>query len=190
MQATRAGNLIYSPAARRFHWWTVALVFIIFPLGIAMTYRGDTLNIWDSLTNNMYSAHKLLGFVILWLTLARLFYRLRNGAPADEPTLEWWEKAASHLTHWGLYALLILVPIGGWLAVSLYGARDVFGLFSLPPLAAVDQDKATLVFTMHKLGAMLIALLVAGHIGAALFHQFIRKDGVLRRMLPSLGRQR
>lgn len=189
MEATRAGDLVYSPAARRFHWWTVALVFIMIPLGIAMTYRGGTLNVWDGLTNNMYSTHKLLGFVLLWLTLGRLFYRLRNGAPADEPTLEWWERAASHATHWGLYALLIVVPVGGWLGVSLYDSRDVFGLFSLPPLASVNQDKSTLVFTMHKLGAVLIALLVLAHIGAALFHHVIRKDGVLRRMVPALNRR-
>lgn len=188
MEATR-GAPIYSPTARKFHWWTVVLVFIMLPLGFAMTYRGDDLNIWDDLTNNMYSTHKLLGFVVLWLTLARLYYRLRNGAPADEPTLEWWEKAASHLTHWGLYALLILVPIGGWLGVSLYGARDIFGLFNLPPLASVNQDKATSVLLMHKLGAVLIALLVAAHVGAALFHYLIRKDGVLRRMLPTVGRR-
>ena len=120
--------------------------------------------------------------------VARLVYRLRNGAPPDEPTLATWQKGASHATHWGLYALLILVPIGGWLGVSLYGAREIFGLFSLPPLAAQNQDRAEAIFNLHKLGAFVILLLVATHIGAALFHYFIRKDGVLRRMLPSLDK--
>ena len=141
------------------------------------------------LTNALYSAHKLIGFTIFWLMIARLVFRLRNGAPADVPTLTWWEKAASHATHWGLYALLIGVPLGGWLGVSLYGARDIFGVFSLPPIATVDQKASETVFALHGLGAFLILLLAAAHIGAGLFHYFIRKDGVLRRMWPGLGQR-
>jgi cytochrome b561 len=180
----------YSPTARRLHWWTVALVAIMIPLGFAMTYRGNTLNIWDATTNALYSSHKLIGFLILWLMLARLVYRLRHGAPADEPTLEPWQKAASHVTHWALYALLILLPIGGWLGVSLYGARDIFGLFSLPPLAAVDQKASETVLFFHGVGAKVLVALIGAHVGAALFHYIIRKDGVLARMLPGLRRDR
>ena len=62
-------------------------------------------------------------------------------------------RAPSHATHWLLYLLLIAVPIGGWLGVSYYGARDVFGLFSLPALTAENQDTATKVFYYHFLGA-------------------------------------
>ena len=121
--------LVYSAPARKFHWVIAALVLIMLPLGFAMTYRGNTLNVWDGTTNAMYSSHKLIGFIILWLMIARLAYRIRNGAPPDEPGLETWQKAASHATHWALYGLLILVPLGGWLGVSLYGARDIFELF-------------------------------------------------------------
>ena len=180
---------VYNPTARRLHWVTVALVAIMIPLGIVMTYRGNDLNIWDGTTQAMYSMHKLIGFTILWLVIARLIYRLRNGAPADEPTLEWWQRAASHLTHWGLYALLILMPIGGWIGVSLYGARDIFGIVNLPALTAVDQKASETVFFLHKLGAFALIGLRAAHVGAAIFHHVIRKDGVLTRMLPKLKRR-
>jgi cytochrome b561 len=179
---------VYSPQARHYHWLTAGLIFIMLPLGFYMAYRGNTLNIWDATTNNLYSLHKLLGMVILVLVIFRLAYRIRNGAPPDEPTLEWWQKGASHATHWGLYALLILMPLGGWLGVSLYGARDIFGLFSLPALAAQDQAAASKVLYLHFLGGLAILGLVGAHIGAALFHHLIRKDGVLRRMLPGLKR--
>lgn len=182
--------LVYSPTARKFHWWTVALVAIMIPLGFYMTYRGNTLNVWDGTTNALYSLHKLFGFVILWLVVARLVYRFRNGAPADEPTLEWWQKLASHVTHWALYGLLLAVPLLGWLGVSRYGARDIFGIVSLPPLAPVNQDAATFIFLLHEIGGKLIILLVAAHVGAALFHFVIRKDGVLARMLPGLGQKK
>jgi cytochrome b561 len=178
---------VYSPAARQFHWLTVAAVFVMIPLGLAMDYRGNDLNIWDGLTNGMYSLHKLIGFVVLWLVLARLVYRLTKGAPPDEPTLEGWQKALSHLTHWGLYALLLWMPLTGWFAVQYYGATGIFDLFSLPSFVAKDSARSETVFLLHKIGAGAIILLIGAHVGAALFHYFIRKDGVMRRMLPGVG---
>jgi cytochrome b561 len=189
MAGETSSNATYSPAARRFHWWTVAFLLIQIPVGLYMSYRGNVQGIFDATTNFLYSWHKLLGMVILVLVLARLIYRLTRGAPADEPTLEWWQKGASHATHWGLYLLLIAVPIGGWIGVSLYPALDVFGLFSLPGLVAPNQDAAAKIFYFHFLGALAIVLLVGMHVGAALFHYFIRKDGVLMRMLPAAGKR-
>ncbi len=186
---TEAGtDLVYAPTARRFHWAVVGLVAIMIPLGFYMVWRGETTQ-FDATTGRLYDLHKLIGFIILWVMLARLVYRLRNGAPPDEPTLEWWQKAGAHLTHWGLYAMLIAMPIGGWIGVSLYGARGIFGLFSLPPLTGVDQDASATVFLLHKWGAILICLMIGAHVGAAIFHHFIRKDGVLRRMLPGLAKR-
>jgi cytochrome b561 len=180
---------VYSPAARQFHWITVGFLAVMIPLGLAMDYRGNHLNIWDGLTNGMYSLHKLLGFTVLWLVVARLVYRFRNGAPPDEPTLEPWQKLASHLTHWGLYALLIYMPLTGWIAVQLYGATGIFDLFSLPSFVAKNQPASEFAFTLHKIGAAAIILLIGAHVGAAMFHYFIRKDGVLRRMWPGIGKR-
>lgn len=177
---------VYSPVARRFHWITVAAVFVMIPLGLGMTYRGNTLDIWDGLTNGLYSAHKLLGFLVLWLTAGRLTYRLLRGAPPDEPTLAWWQKAASHLVHWALYGLLLIVPLFGWIGVSLYPALTIFDLFNLPALTGPNEEVAKRVLALHGWLAMLLGLAIAGHIVAALSHHFIRKDGVLRRMLPGL----
>lgn len=184
---TGAGQApVYSPMARRFHWITVAAVFVMVPLGFAMSYRGNTLNIWDGVTDALYSSHKLIGFLLLWLTASRLIYRLVHGAPPDEPTLEWWQKAGSHLLHWALYGLLLIVPLLGWIGVSLFPSLMVFNLFGLPPLASPDEVAAKRVLALHGWLAILLALLVCAHIGAALFHHVIRKDGVLRRMLPSV----
>lgn len=177
----------YSPAARSFHWWTVAFIAAQLPLGVYMVYRGDATS-FDALTGKLYDAHKLIGFVLLWLVVVRLIYRLTHGAPPDEPTLRWYEKAAANATHWTLYLLLLAVPLLGWLGVSLYGARSIFGIMSLPALATENQDAATRVFTFHKFAAFAIMALAAMHIGAALFHFVIRKDGVLQRMLPGLRR--
>ena len=177
---------VYSAAARHMHWATAGAVVIMVPLGLAMTYRGNTLNIWDGLTDALYSSHKLLGFLVLWLVAGRLAYRLLKGAPPDEPTLLWWQKVGSHLLHWLLYGLLLVVPVLGWVGVSLYPSLTVFGLFDLPALAKPNEDLATSVLTVHGKLAIVMALLACAHVGAALYHHLIRRDGVLRRMLPRL----
>jgi cytochrome b561 len=178
---------IYSPPARRFHWWTVALILVQVPLGLYMSYRGNVQGIFDDLTNNLYSSHKLIGITIFLVVVARLAYRLTHGAPADEPTLEWWHKAASHFNHWGLYLLLLVTPIAGYIGISQYPALNIFGI-PLPGIVAADQDAASRTFLIHFWLAFTLVAFVAVHIGAALYHYVIRKDNVLTRMLPSLRR--
>jgi cytochrome b561 len=176
----------YSPVARAFHWVTAALIAVQVPIGIIMVYRGNTLNIWDATTNNLYSTHKLVGFILLWLILARVAYRLWKGAPAPEPTLQSWQHHGSRVVHTSLYVLLIVMPILGWLGVSLYPALEIFGLFSLPALTAADQETAARVLAAHAILAWILIALIAGHVTMALYHHFVRGDNVLRRMLKEL----
>jgi cytochrome b561 len=181
------GHATYTVAARRFHWWTALLVAAQVPLGLFMVRYGAATDFAEP-TGKLYDAHKLMGLLILLVALARLAYRLARGAPADEPTLEPWQKVLSHLTHWAIYALLIVVPCLGWLAISYYGPFEPFGL-RLPVWAAQDDAKATQAFHWHRLAAYALVLCVGMHVGAALFHYVIRRDGVLARMWVKAGRR-
>ncbi|MEZ5842638.1 MAG: cytochrome b [Hyphomicrobiaceae bacterium] len=185
-RGTGGAGLIYSPPARAMHWLTVLLLMIQIPLGIVMV-RYAYATEFKAPSGQMYDAHKLLGLVILAVVAVRLAYRLMNGAPPDEPTLEPWQKLVSHLTHWAIYALLLAVPVLGWLAISYYGPFAPFGI-KLPALVAENQDRATIVFKIHMAAALALTALIAMHVGAALFHHVVRKDGVLARMLPGLKR--
>lgn len=173
----------YSRTARTLHWATVVFVLCQIPVGLIMRGRAER-NVWDGLTNTLYSSHKLAGLTVLALVAARLVYRLVHGAPPDEPTIEPWQKVVSHVVHWALYALLLAVPLLGWLGISLYPALDIFGLFKVPGLVAPNQPKSEVAFFWHKIGAFTLIGLVAMHFGAAMFHAIVRKDGVLRRMWP------
>lgn len=177
----------YSAGARHFHWWTVALIAIQLPLGVVMTKYAESTNFAPP-TGQMYDTHKLLGMLILLFVIARLAYRVLHGAPGDEPTLEPWQRIISHVTHWAIYALLLIVPLLGWLATSAYGPFRPFGI-PLPGLLGENQDLATTLYGFHKGAAIALFVLLGMHIGAALFHYVIRKDGVLNRMWPGLPRR-
>jgi cytochrome b561 len=182
----RAGR--WSGLARAFHWTTAVVVVLMLASGFVMTWRGNDLNIWDGLTNNLYSAHKLLGFCLLWFVVLRIARRLLGPVPAPDPTLPAWQQAAATTNHVLLYALLLAMPLLGWRIASLYPALELFGTVTLPALGGPDPtpDKAqyTAFAGWHETGAWLIIALVALHTAAALYHRFVRRDGVFGRMWP------
>jgi cytochrome b561 len=179
----------YSASARLLHWLTALLIMVQIPLGVVMSYRGNVLNLWNYTTDFLYSAHKSLGFVLLILVVIRLLVRMIAGSPPPEPGLERWQMRIARANHAGLYLLLLAVPALGWFGASLFPALEVFGVISLPSISGADRAASDTVFTLHGLAALLLVALVALHVGAALHHHFIRRDGVLRRMLPYTGRR-
>lgn len=181
MEALRS----YSPLQRTLHWIIAAAVFIMIPVGLYMVQRGAWSN-FDALTNTLYSWHKFIGFCILWLVVVRIIVRLMRGAPPPEP-LHPLQQFAASATHFGLYALILLVPILGWTGVSAYGARGTPFGFNLPEIIAQNQSLGETILAYHGWAAILLGLLALMHIGAALMHRFILKDRVFARMWPSAG---
>jgi cytochrome b561 len=174
----------YGIPARLLHWLMALLLTAQIPAGIVMSYRGNVLNLWNAVTDFLYSAHKSIGFVLLILLLLRVLVRLTAGAPPPEPSLSPWQRRIAAANHAGLYVFLLVVPMLGWLGASLFPALEVFGLVSLPSISPPDRAASDTVFTLHRLTAFLLVALIALHVAAALHHHFIRRDGVLRRMLP------
>jgi cytochrome b561 len=174
----------YSALARWFHWLTVLLVAILVPTGIAMVIRSEQ-KILDSVTDTLFSTHKLTGFTLLWLVALRLSYRFLFGAPPPDPGLTSWQRSVSRLNHWGMYTLLIILPLLGWLGISMFPAVKLFGLFDLPSIASPNKAAAEVVLDVHMALAWVLIALVSLHIAAVVYHAFIRRDGVPRRMLPA-----
>jgi cytochrome b561 len=169
----------YSATARAFHWITAALVLTLLPLGVVIA------NEWGGpLQDPLYDLHRSIGAVVIPLVILRLGYRLMHPPlplPQDVPPLQ---QSAARATHWALYALLVVQPFVGWIATSAYRAPImVFGLFELPPIWPQDRPLSGRLFVVHALIGAAIACLAAVHIGAALYHHFVRKDHVLMRMI-------
>lgn len=170
----------YPAASKWLHWLVALSVLAAVPVGIMLPYipRGP-------IQDNLYNLHKSLGVLILVLMVLRIINRFVSGAPAAEPGLERWKRALSSAVHGLLYVLLIVQPLIGYWANSAYGATTpFFRLFELPALVAKNDGLSTQLFMLHRWIGIAIAVLALMHIGAALQHYFIDKDGVLQRMLP------
>jgi cytochrome b561 len=175
----RKAPAAYSLMARALHWITAVLVLTTIPIGVLMVNVSE-----GALQDSLYTLHRSIGVVIIPLVILRLGYRLTHPPlplPDDIPPIQ---QFVAHATHWGLYALLIVQSFLGWVATSAYRAPImVFGLFELPPIWPRDQPFSERLFVVHQLIGLAIACLAAAHIGAALYHHFVRKDGVLMRMI-------
>jgi cytochrome b561 len=170
----------YPASSKWLHWLVALSVLTTVPIGLLLPYLAP-----GPTQDGLYNFHKSLGVVILVLMVLRVINRFAVGAPAAEPGLARWQRAVSSAAHGMLYLLLIVQPIVGYWANSAFGAATpVFGLFQIPAMVATDQVFAERLFALHRWIGILIALLVAMHIGAALQHFLIFRDGVLQRMLP------
>lgn len=174
------GGEKYSGTAMALHWIIAVCILAMIPVGFLMGAVGPGL-----LQDSLYTMHRSFGVLVLALMIVRLAYRLIYGAPPPEPTLSAGQRIGSHVVHMALYALVIAQAVIGWAATSAYGATiSFFGVFDVPALLAKDEEiSKSLFFTHELLGFAIVGLLVM-HIGAALYHFFIRGDGVLQRMTP------
>lgn len=169
----------YSGFAKSLHWIVALCVLTTVPVGILMGRVGDPLS------GNLYNFHKSLGATILTLMTVRIIYRLIKGAPPHH-NLPAFYRIAGSINHWALYIMLIATPIVGWVMNSAFGGSGFpfFGLFELPALISENKPLYDRLAPLHGFMGFTVGVLFCMHIGAALFHYFIRRDGVLQRMLP------
>jgi cytochrome b561 len=170
----------YRWPAKLFHWLTAAAVITAIVLGFSMVSAEP-----GPRQNQLYDLHRSFGALILVLTGARLLWRLYSPPPPLVPGMPAWQEKAATGLHRLLYVLLFAMPLLGWAGTSAFPATiTVFGLFELPPLLEPNRELSTILLGIHWRLGWVICVLLVGHIGAALYHHFIKKDDTLRRMLP------
>jgi len=131
------------------------------------------------------SLHKTLGIAILILALLRLAVRVRYGTPALPADLPAPMKLAAVLSHYALYALMIAMPLLGWAMLSAAEYPVVlFGDIHLPAILPQNERLHTVLWTAHVYLAFAFFALILLHLAAALFHAFVRRDGVFQSMAP------
>jgi cytochrome b561 len=170
----KSSGEVYARTARVLHWATAVGVAALIPLGLAMT----RLDLGLAATVALYQLHKAIGICVGALMLIRLCWRIAHAPPPWPAAIPAWRRRAATLAHTALYALLLLLPLSGWLMVSaapIPFPTTVFGLFDVPhlPLLAGLPYEQRLPWSErltwgHRVLAWTAATLIGGHIAGAL----------------------
>lgn len=174
----------YSAPARLLHWSMALLVLPMIAAGLLMVQDG----ISRPLQNSLFLFHKNVGVLLIILIVVRLIYRWRNAPPPEPEHLPLWQARIASITHGLLYALLLVVPIAGYIRVKAGGFPiETLDALGVPALVMRSDAIAEGAKAVHFYGGRAMVVLVAMHIGAALFHAVIKRDGIFSRMWPTRG---
>jgi cytochrome b561 len=183
----------YGSITKWMHWLTALFILIAY---VSIYYLHWVLNDEGPLRSPIIQLHKAIGFSILIFIILRLYWRTNNPHPALPDRLPKWQVKAANASHFMLYLLLIVTPVSGYLGNT---AGINYGLFNIPSLkeAAIfvemlglfdlsyDQFEVPFDFFHYQVaGPLIVWMTVAVHISAGLYHHFVEKDVVLKRMLP------
>ena len=173
----------YTTVAIALHWVMAALILFMIWLG------------WNMDENEArFQLHKSIGITLLIVTVARILWRWLNPPPPLPDDLKSWERTSSHAVHMGFYALMVLVPLGGWLLVSISPfqvSTVLYGVVSWPHLPFTEGVESEALYgvieNIHsKAGGWGFIVLLLLHVGGAVKHEVMAEAGVLKRMLPGL----
>jgi cytochrome b561 len=171
----------YDAVARSLHWLTVLLVAMQFVIGWTMPEVHK-----DTQPVNLIAWHLGVGATLVAVMVIRLIWRLTHWPTPDElpPLLS----VVSRITHFLLYAALVLVPLLGWINASSRGwTVRLLGVVPYPALSEQGSAFGHEMGDVHGVLAWVLFALIGLHIAGALFHRFVLKDHVLQRMLPHAG---
>ena len=162
------------------HWLIAISIIALIWLG---WYMVD-LTYYDKWYNKSLSWHKSLGMLVLGAAFLKVGWQLYSPIPDTMKHLENWERICAHIMHKLLLGLMILIPVTGYLISTSNGkVVDIFGWFNIPALISKNTKVRDIAIELHYYMSYGIAVLLLGHVAAALKHQFFDKDGTLIKML-------
>lgn len=176
----------YHPVSRALHWVVAGLIVVQFVLAKLAERAEHSDSAIQQLA--LLANHKSVGITILALVIVRLLWRWRTPPPALAISMPRWQELASNISHWGLYGLIILLPISGWL-MSSASAYSVswFNLIQLPDFVGPDPNLKETLEQVHEILGKALLIFAGIHLLAAVKHHFFDKDDVLKRMTTPMG---
>ena len=169
----------YGKAAIILHWLMAVLLIGLIILGLWMTRMPLSLQ-----KVRFFGWHKELGLLALALVIVRLLWRVGNTTPSLLHNVAHWQLIAARSMHWAFYVFMFALPISGWMMSSATGLPvSFFGWFVLPNLVPANDNLRLVLTDLHAWISYGLIIAICGHVGAALWHHFIHKDDILRRML-------
>ena len=163
--------------SRLLHWTMALLILAMLFIGVAMV---------SSLSDyhRLVAIHRPLGILLLVLVAVRLINRLLSPPPPLPAAMPAVLRLAAQASHWLLYALMFAVPVVGWAMLSAAGHPiQLVGAVYLPPILPHDRALYAVLRPAHTVLAFLLFATFLAHLGAALTHALVFKDGVFRSMV-------
>lgn len=168
----------FAPLARLLHWLMALMIIAMLFIGAGMVASVSERHQW------LIHLHKPLGIAILVLVIVRLVVRFSTRQPPLPADLPGWQTVAAKASHVLLYVLMLILPLLGWAMLSAAGDPVMLGSsLQLPAILPANAQLFALLRKAHGFLAYLLFLTVLLHLAAALFHGWVRRDGVLESML-------
>lgn len=194
----------YTSVAITLHWLIAVAILSLIPVGLWMSdanrqLAAGTGDVAAADLFAIFQLHKTIGLAVLFLSIARIAWRILNPPPPLPDSLTWWERAASNTVHFGFYFLMLAIPLSGWVMVSASPLEIETFLFQIsalqwphiPGLADLSYETKVAIepvlLEAHEILALSTLGLLFLHVGAVVKHQVIDRDGVLARMAPGLA---
>jgi cytochrome b561 len=173
----------HGTVTRLFHWVIALGVFIMIPVGIAMTSEG-----FGDVGDELYILHKGLGSILLVLVVLRVLWRLVHKPPPPPPSMSVTQRRLAATTHAFLYVLLVTMTVTGYVRVSTGGFPIEFlDMLGIPTFLPRMDELSTRLSVVHKFTAYILAATIAAHVAAAVHHALFEKDGIFSRIWPPVG---
>jgi superoxide oxidase len=174
----------FDQASMALHWLTVLLIVVQF----TSIWAREALEHHSNVAAALLSLHRSTGVLTWFVTVMRLVWRRYFArVPLFSASMPEFQKAVAKANEYGLYILLLAMPVTGLMRVLLRGQPFELLVWQVPALLEPDPAMRSLFVQAHAIGAKALMVLIALHVGAALFHRLVLRDGVLQRMLPRIS---
>jgi len=189
--STKGDFARFNDVAIFFHWSVAALILANILIAWQFSWLRGPMRLLA------FQAHKSVGITVLLLSVLRILWRAASKLPPFPETMRSWEKGATKIVERGFYVMMLALPLTGWAIAStsdpavptiLYG---VVRWPNIPIIGTLPLEWKLRAYgaavEAHHLLAKITYALVGLHVLAALRHQFIKRDHILARMIPSLA---
>lgn len=176
----RNTQLRYGAVSKSLHWLVALLILGLAWLGWYML----GLDYYDRWYYDALNSHKALGMLALILAVGKVLWSLYSRPPPLSQTLGGWERTLARITHMTLFAMMVLIPVTGYLISTAEGNPvSVFGWFEIPAVAPQSDALTDAAIELHYYFAYGTVILAGLHALAAIKHQLVDRDGSLTKMV-------
>ena len=164
--------------SRTIHWAMAAGIIAMLGLGLYIAEMEPSLDtLW------LYGLHKSVGLTLLLLVLLRILWHRLSPPPPPLGGVAPWQMALARGAHLALYALMLAVPLTGWIGSAATGIDVLWWGLRLPRPVPLSEAWSEAAFALHGGLTKVLTGVVGLHVAGALWRQFGHGDGTLRRML-------